>query len=87
MLRMGPLMLQCFVVSTLVSMTPATPFLFRNYELPASAEAHAREVCCVNSLDGRGIHCPSRFCKPLLVAHHPGREQLHDVPLLTMFGH
>ena len=48
MLRMGPLMLQCFVVSTLVSMTPATPFLFRNYELPASAEAHAREVCCVN---------------------------------------
>ncbi len=41
---MPPCPAQCFVVSTLVSMTPAAPFLFRNYELPASAEAHAREV-------------------------------------------
>ncbi len=35
---------QCFVVSTLVSMTPAGPFLFRNYELPEAAEAHAKQV-------------------------------------------
>lgn len=35
---------QCFVVSTLVSMTPAGPFLFRNYELPEAAQAHAKQV-------------------------------------------
>jgi hypothetical protein len=35
---------QCFVVSTLVSMTPAAPFLFRNYEFPASAQAQAQQV-------------------------------------------
>ncbi|EIE23713.1 hypothetical protein COCSUDRAFT_41874 [Coccomyxa subellipsoidea C-169] len=34
---------KCFVVSTLVSMTPAGPFLFRNYELPEAAEAHAKQ--------------------------------------------
>ena len=28
------MLLQCFVVSTLVSMMPANPFIFRNYELP-----------------------------------------------------
>jgi hypothetical protein len=36
--------LQCFVVSTLVSVTPATPFLFRNYELPAAAHEQAQQV-------------------------------------------
>ncbi|BDA47659.1 probable calcium-independent phospholipase A2-gamma at C-terminar half [Coccomyxa sp. Obi] len=35
---------KCFVVSTLVSMTPAGPFLFRNYELPDAAQAHAKQL-------------------------------------------
>ena len=29
---------QCFVVATLASMTPAEPFLFRNYEYPADGQ-------------------------------------------------
>ena len=36
--------LQCFVVSTLVSMTPAAPFLFRSYEFPAHVATHTRQV-------------------------------------------
>ena len=36
--------LQCFVVSTLVSMTPANPFIFRNYELSPTSAERARQV-------------------------------------------
>lgn len=32
------------VVSTLTSVSPATPFLFRNYELPLEAESRARRI-------------------------------------------
>ena len=39
------LLLQCFVVSTLVSMTPANPFIFRNYELSPGSTERARQVC------------------------------------------
>ena len=37
-------LLQCFVVSTLVSMTPANPFIFRNYELSPEGAERARQV-------------------------------------------
>jgi len=39
------LLLQCFVVSTLVSMAPANPFIFRNYELSPGSTERARQVC------------------------------------------
>lgn len=45
---------QCFVVSTLVSMTPAGPFLFRNYELPEAAEQHAKQVHTHRSSSSEG---------------------------------
>lgn len=32
------------LVSTLASMTPAFPFVFRNYEVPPAREALARQV-------------------------------------------
>lgn len=35
---------QCFVVATLASMTPAEPFVFRNYEYPLSSTALAKKV-------------------------------------------
>ena len=35
---------QCFVVSTLVSMTPANAFIFRNYELSPDSAERARQV-------------------------------------------
>ena len=37
-------LLQCFVVSTLVSMMPANPFIFRNYELPPKDVEAAQQV-------------------------------------------
>ena len=37
-------LLQCFVVSTLVSMMPANPFIFRNYELPPKDVDAAHQV-------------------------------------------
>ena len=37
-------LLQCFVVSTLVSMTPANAFIFRNYELSPGSAERARQV-------------------------------------------
>ena len=36
--------MQCFVVATLASMTPAEPFLFRNYEHPLAAAPLARKL-------------------------------------------
>ncbi|KAK9839624.1 hypothetical protein WJX81_001442 [Elliptochloris bilobata] len=36
---------KCFVVATLVSMTPAEPFIFRNYEHPAASQRLAEQVC------------------------------------------
>lgn len=41
------LLLQCFVVSTLVSMTPANPFIFRNYELSPGSTERACQVCFI----------------------------------------
>ena len=38
------MLLQCFVVSTLVSMMPANPFIFRNYELPPKDVEAAQQV-------------------------------------------
>ena len=38
------MLLQCFVVSTLVSMMPANPFIFRNYELPPKDVKAAQQV-------------------------------------------
>ena len=38
------MLLQCFVVSTLVSMMPANPFIFRNYELPPKDLEAAQQV-------------------------------------------
>jgi hypothetical protein len=35
---------QCFVVATLVSKTPAEPFLFRNYEHPAASQRLAEQA-------------------------------------------
>ena len=35
---------QCFVVATLVSMTPAEPFIFRNYEHPAASQRLAEQA-------------------------------------------
>lgn len=32
------------LVSTLASMSPAMPFIFRNYEIPPASEALARQV-------------------------------------------
>jgi len=37
-------LLQCFVVSTQASMTPAEPFIFRNYEYPLSATPLQRKL-------------------------------------------
>lgn len=37
-------MRQCFVVATLVSMTPAEPFIFRNYEHPAASQRLAEQA-------------------------------------------
>jgi hypothetical protein len=37
-------LLQCFVVATLASMTPAEPFIFRNYEYPLSATPLQRKL-------------------------------------------
>ena len=34
--------MQCFVVATLASMTPAEPFVFRNYEYPLSSTPLAK---------------------------------------------
>ena len=53
-------LLQCFVVSTLVSMTPANPFIFRNYELSPEGAEQARQVRPVlNSLQKA---CSSAGC-------------------------
>lgn len=38
------MMVQCFVVATLTSSTPAEPFIFRNYEYPAGSQALRPEV-------------------------------------------
>ena len=38
------LLMQCFVVSTLASMTPAEPYIFRNYEYPLSAKPQAKKL-------------------------------------------
>lgn len=35
---------QCFVVSSLVSMTPAQPYVFRNYEYPSGSAAVAARI-------------------------------------------
>lgn len=35
---------QCFVVATLVSKTPAEPFIFRNYEHPAASQRLAEQA-------------------------------------------
>jgi hypothetical protein len=39
-----PLCVQVFGVSTLASVTPAQPFVFRNYELPREADELARSI-------------------------------------------
>lgn len=37
-------LLQCFVVSTWASMTPAEPFIFRNYEYPLSSTKLGKQM-------------------------------------------
>ena len=38
------LSVQCFVVATLASVTPAEPFLFRNYEHPLASTALGKKI-------------------------------------------
>ena len=60
-------LLQCFVVSTLVSMMPANPFIFRNYELPPKDVDAAQQVSIltvarasserVHEVGGQSMYC------------------------------
>jgi hypothetical protein len=52
---------QCFVVATLVSKTPAEPFLFRNYEHPAASQRLAEQARPPRA-------APSRAAEPHAVA-------------------
>lgn len=55
------LMVQCFVVATLASVTPAVPYIFRNYEYspdsrPPRAEAPANDEASLYELGGSSQH-------------------------------
>ena len=54
-------MLQCFVVATLASVTPAVPFVFRNYEYspesqPPRPEAPGNDEASLYELGGSSKH-------------------------------
>ena len=44
---------QCFVVATLASACPATPYVFRNYEHPLLSAPHAARI---GALPGSSAH-------------------------------
>ena len=44
---------QCFVVATLASVCPATPFVFRNYEHPLASAQQAQRL---GALPGSSAH-------------------------------
>lgn len=63
-------LLQCFVVSTLVSMTPANPFIFRTYELSPGSTERARQVC------------PKPKPSPLCLPHSALEQQALHIKLM-----